>query len=70
MPTSGNRIKTTPWAFHEVSWIDILNGYEFEFQRVDADPKQFALAEAQLREIAARPRRGMHVLECKPPSRR
>lgn len=33
-PNSENRNKNNPWAFNEVSWIDILNGYKFEY---DAD---------------------------------
>lgn len=70
MPTSANRIKTTPWAFHEVSWIDLLNGYGFAYAKQELDPAQARAAERALREIASRPRKGAPPLECQPPSRR
>jgi tryptophan halogenase len=30
-PNSENRNRKNPWAFNEVSWIDILNGYDFKY---------------------------------------
>lgn len=35
MPTKWNRPTNFPWAFNEVSWIDILNGYEFKFSPLE-----------------------------------
>ena len=67
MPSDANRLKTTPWAFHELSWIDILNGYNFKYAPLDIGPGQMNLAEEQLREIASKPRRGIRPLECTPP---
>ena len=32
MPARWNRPRHVPWAFNEVSWIDILNGYKFKFE--------------------------------------
>lgn len=34
MPNDANRLKTTPWAFNEVSWMDILNGYQFNYKNL------------------------------------
>lgn len=70
MPTSANRAKTSPWAFHEVSWLDILNGYGFAFQPLDVDPAQISRAERELREVARMDRRGHKPLECTPPTLR
>ena len=70
MPTSANRIKTTPWAFHEVSWLDILNGYQFTYEQSKIDPAGGAAAEKELRAIASRRRHGKPPLDCRPPERR
>lgn len=35
MPSKWNRIMEMPWAFNEISWIDILNGYEFKYDKVN-----------------------------------
>ena len=69
MPSSANRVKTTLWAFHEVSWIDILNGYEFKYEKLGIDPKHGAAAEKTLREIAAQSKPGVAPLKCQPPTR-
>lgn len=66
MPSDANRLKTTPWAFHELSWIDILNGYNFRYAQLDVGPMQMQAAEEQLREIASKPRNGIRPLECTP----
>ncbi len=66
MPSDANRLKTTPWAFHELSWIDILNGYNFEFAKLEIGPGQMQSAEERLREIASKPRRGIPPLEAVP----
>jgi hypothetical protein len=34
MPNKSNRNTQTLWAFNDVSWIDILNGYEFKYQKL------------------------------------
>ena len=70
MPTSANRMKTTPWAFHEVSWIDILNGYGFTYDKLDIDPRERERAERELRQAANVPRRGVPPLQCTPPPAR
>jgi hypothetical protein len=35
MPNKSNRNTSIAWGFNDVSWIDILNGYEFEYERID-----------------------------------
>jgi hypothetical protein len=59
MPNDINRVKSFAWAFNEVSWLDILNGYGFEYAKVEAGPELRARAEHALEEIAAAPRRGV-----------
>jgi tryptophan halogenase len=66
MPTNRNRIKAAPWAFHELSWIDILNGYDFKYEKLDIDPGLLSTADALLRKIAAKERHGIPPLECLP----
>ena len=56
MPNAVNRTRTFPWAFNEVSWIDILNGYEFRYAPSTASAEERARAERALREIASAPR--------------
>jgi tryptophan halogenase len=59
MPNESNRVKAFAWAFNEVSWLDILNGYGFKYAKVAASPEQRARAELALQQIAAAPRRGV-----------
>ncbi|HEY8520117.1 MAG TPA: tryptophan 7-halogenase [Gammaproteobacteria bacterium] len=59
MPNSYNRVKSFAWAFNEVSWIDILNGYGFKYARIQVSHEQRARAELALRQIAAAPRRAV-----------
>lgn len=59
MPNDLNRVKSFAWAFNEVSWIDILNGYGFEYARVDPGPELRAQAQRALHDIARAPRRGV-----------
>lgn len=66
MPTNRNRIKATPWAFSELSWIDILNGYNFKYEKLEIDQGLIGTADALLREIASKERRGIPPLECLP----
>ena len=59
MPTAVNRVKSFAWAFNEVSWIDILNGYGFKFARVQVTPEDRARAQHALTQIASAARRGV-----------
>lgn len=52
MPNERNRVKSFAWAFNEVSWIDILNGYGFRYDKVAANPDDRARARQALKEIA------------------
>jgi len=66
MPNDLNRVKSVPWAFNEVSWIDILNGYRFKYAKLDVHPIQAARAEQALAAIAAAPRVGLDPRYCTP----
>lgn len=66
MPNDANRLKTSPWAFNEVSWIDILNGYRFKYRKLDVNEMQQAQARRVLQEIASRPRHGVDPRKCAP----
>jgi tryptophan halogenase len=66
MPNDMNRVKSFPWAFNEVSWVDILNGYRFKYARIDVHPLQAARAEQALAAIAAAPRAGIDPRHCTP----
>lgn len=68
MPTNRNRIKATPWAFSELSWIDILNGYNFKYEKIDIDPRVMEATDALVREISQKQPDGIPPLECNPPS--
>ena len=66
MPSNANRIKTSPWAFNEVSWLDILNGYRFAYKQLDIHPAQSSLADQALEEIAANRQQGIDPCTCLP----
>jgi tryptophan halogenase len=66
MPNDANRLKTSPWAFNEVSWLDILNGYEFRYAKLDVNPMQRALAQQALQQIASGTARGVDPRACVP----
>jgi hypothetical protein len=66
MPNDMNRVKSFPWAFNEVSWVDILNGYRFKYAKLDVHPIQAARAEQSLAAIAAAPRAGLDPRHCTP----
>lgn len=66
MPNDANRLKTSPWAFNEVSWLDILNGYRFQYRKLDIHPGQLDMAQRQLEEMLSVPRRGIAPLSCVP----
>jgi tryptophan halogenase len=38
MPNKNNRSPEYIWAFNEVSWIDVLTGFNFEFDPINVDP--------------------------------
>jgi tryptophan halogenase len=59
MPNAFNRVKSFPWAFNEVSWLDILNGYAFEYARAEMSPEQRAGAQQALQQISAAARQGV-----------
>jgi tryptophan halogenase len=63
MPTAANRGRAFTLAFNEVSWIDILNGYEFEFDKQSVHPSHLDWGKRALRAIASQPRRGVPPLE-------
>ncbi|HUF71580.1 MAG TPA: tryptophan 7-halogenase [Gammaproteobacteria bacterium] len=67
MPTNRNRIKATPWAFSEVSWLDILNGYNFRYAKIDIDPRVMESGDVLVRAIAKREPQGIPPLQCSPP---
>jgi hypothetical protein len=69
MPNQRNRVKTFAWAFNEVSWLDILNGYGFKYARVAVTIEERARAEQALRQIAAAPRPGVDPRNFTPVSR-
>jgi flavin-dependent dehydrogenase len=66
MPNHRNRIKSSPWAFNEVSWLDILNGYRFRYARLGVDPMHRGMAQKALQDIAAKPTRGLEPRSCMP----
>jgi tryptophan halogenase len=59
MPNDTNRVKSFAWAFNEVSWLDILNGYRFKYAKVAVSPAQRAEAQQALQRIAAAPRQSI-----------
>ena len=66
MPTNRNRPKAAPWAFSEVSWIDILNGYDFRYEKLDLDPGLLSSGDQLIQQVAARESNGIPPLECRP----
>jgi tryptophan halogenase len=66
MPNYTNRVKSFAWAFNEVSWMDILNGYHFKYRKLAVTPTDRARAEQALREIAAAPRKAIDPLTFAP----
>jgi hypothetical protein len=59
MPNDTNRTRNFPWAFNEVSWIDILNGYGFRYDKLEVAADQRARGARALQEIAATPRQAV-----------
>jgi 2-polyprenyl-6-methoxyphenol hydroxylase-like FAD-dependent oxidoreductase len=66
MPNDYNRVKTSPWAFNEVSWLDILNGYRFRYRKLAINPAQKAKAQEVLQQIIMSPSQGYDPRTCAP----
>lgn len=67
MPNEVNRIKTYAWAFNEVSWLDILNGYGFEYAKAEGvGSEDRARAEQALGQISGAVRRAVDPLTFAP----
>lgn len=63
MPTALNRVKSFAWAFNEVSWLDILNGYGFKYAKLAVGQDERARAQRALEQIASAPRQGADPTE-------
>jgi tryptophan halogenase len=59
MPNQTNRVRNWAWSFNEVSWIDILNGYQFKFAKIPIAPEQRARGQQALEKIASTFRQGV-----------
>jgi hypothetical protein len=59
MPNAVNRVKSWAWAFNEVSWLDILNGYAFKYAKIGVTPAVHARGQQALQQIAAAQRQGV-----------
>lgn len=66
MPTASNRVKTFAWAFNEVSWLDILNGYQFKYAKVAVGAEQRARAVQALEQIAQAKRQAVDPQDFRP----
>ena len=67
MPTTANRVRAFILAFNEVSWLDILNGYHFRYEKQSIHPSNLEAGERALQAIASQSRQGVHPLQCEPP---
>ena len=63
MPTQANRVRAFTLAFNEVSWIDILNGYDFKYEKLPVHPSHLDWGKRALRAIAAQRKQGIHPLQ-------
>lgn len=52
MPNKNNRQGNIPWAFNDVSWIDILTGYHFDFDDQSIPDHLIKEMETELQEVA------------------
>jgi tryptophan halogenase len=59
MPNASNRLKSVAWAFNEVSWLDILNGYGFKYAKVEVSSADRARAQQALQQISATARQAV-----------
>jgi hypothetical protein len=67
MPTASNRVRAFVLAFNEVSWLDILHGYDFKYQRQAISAANLEFGQRALKQIAAQQRQGIAPLKCQPP---
>ncbi len=58
MPNA-KQVKSFAWAFNEVSWLDILNGYGFKYRSLRATAEEERQAELALGKIATSPRKAL-----------
>ena len=66
MPTAANRLRAFILAFNEVSWIDILNGYRFEYDTQIVHATHLDWGERALRTLAAQRKDGIAPLDFVP----
>jgi tryptophan halogenase len=66
MPTAANRVRAFVMAFNEVSWLDILNGYDFRYDKLAILPASSSMGQQALQTIASQPRRGVAPLQWQP----
>jgi hypothetical protein len=67
MPTAANRMRAFLLAFNEISWIDILNGYDFKYARQAISQSNLDIGQRAIQRSGASPRMGVAPLECVPP---
>jgi 2-polyprenyl-6-methoxyphenol hydroxylase-like FAD-dependent oxidoreductase len=67
MPTAANRMRAFLLAFNEISWIDILNGYDFKYARQAISQSNLDIGQRAIQRSGATPRMGVAPLECVPP---
>lgn len=48
MPNKNNRNGHLAWAFNDISWIDILNGYDFKYENLNCDHQLFRQRQREL----------------------
>lgn len=63
MPTAANRLRAFILAFNEVSWIDILNGYDFDYEPQTIHQSHVDWGGSALQAIASQPRQGVPPLD-------
>jgi hypothetical protein len=51
MPNKNNRQGNVPWAFNDVSWLDILTGYHFDFDDQDIPSHLISEMNTELKEV-------------------
>lgn len=63
MPTAANRGRAFTLAFNEVSWVDILNGYDFRYDKQTIHPAKLDRGKRMLRELRSMSKQGIPPLE-------
>jgi tryptophan halogenase len=67
MPTAANRMRAFLLAFNEVSWIDILNGYDFKYARQAISQSNLDNGQRAIQRSASTPKMGVAPLQYVPP---